>query len=406
MTGEKDIGFGSSMLIVGANFSSSSMLFRENLTIRDDQFYGFFRRLKDINIEEALILSNVDRTEIIFFNPGIKHPKKEIVRIISSHTSWTRTEIDSQTYILEQDEAVKYFLGIACSLSSLVMGDPSVKEQITNAFNKSKTCEMSGKHIENLINFALRANKRVSEETKIFKRPVSIPAACLKVARDLIGNLSQCSALVIGTSEMAEMLISSLISGGLGSTIVSHPRPEAADMFARQLNCHTAMMGDLEAIIEKSDIVITSMNSRNFTLTEDIIKRALNKRRRKPILLIDTGVPGDVDFAVAKLEDAFLYSLNDLEKSTREGAKKNLMETQKAQEIIEEESKKLLALFPKSKKNTNDLDTEKLSIEEVRQKILSASNGDPDLATKMLLEELGKKNYLYGNFSSEKDPNK
>ncbi len=56
MTGEKDIGFGSSMLIVGANFSSSSMLFRENLTIRDDQFYGFFRRLKDINIEEAIIL--------------------------------------------------------------------------------------------------------------------------------------------------------------------------------------------------------------------------------------------------------------------------------------------------------------------------------------------------------------
>ena len=41
MTGEKDIGFGSSMLVVGANFSSSSMLFRENLTIRDDQFFGW-----------------------------------------------------------------------------------------------------------------------------------------------------------------------------------------------------------------------------------------------------------------------------------------------------------------------------------------------------------------------------
>ena len=139
MTGENNIGFGSSMLIVGANFSSSSMVFRENLTIRNDQLFGFFKRLKDINIEEALILSNVDRTEIIFFNPGIENPKKEIVRIISAHTSWTRTDIDSQTYILEQDEAVKYFLGIACSLNSLVLGDPSVKEQIANAFNKSKT---------------------------------------------------------------------------------------------------------------------------------------------------------------------------------------------------------------------------------------------------------------------------
>ena len=405
MTIENDIGFGSSMLVVGANFSSSSMLFRENLTIRDGQLFGFFKRLKDINIKEALILSNVDRTEIIFFNPGIKNPKKEIVRILSSHTSWTRTDIDSQTYILEQDEAVKYFLGIACSLNSLVMGDPSTKEQIANAFNLSKTWEMSGEHIEKLVSFALRANERVSEETKIFKRPVSIPAACLKVARDLIGNLSQCSALVIGTSEMAEMLISSLISGGLGSTIVSHPRPEAAEMFARQLNCHIAMMDDLEVIIEKSDIIITSMNSRNFTLTEDIIKRALSKRRRKPILLIDTGVPGDVDFAVAGLEDAFLYSLNDLERSTREGAEKNLMETQKAKEIIEEETKKLLALFPKSKKNTSDLRGKNIAIEEIRQKILYDSNGDPDLATKMLLEELDKKNYFYRKFASEEDQN-
>jgi len=74
MTGENDIGFGSSMLVVGANFSSSSMLFRENLTIRDGQLFGFFKRLKDINIKEALILSNVDRSEIIFFNPGIKNP--------------------------------------------------------------------------------------------------------------------------------------------------------------------------------------------------------------------------------------------------------------------------------------------------------------------------------------------
>ncbi len=147
------------------------------------------------------------------------------------------------------------------------------------------------------------------------------------------------------------------------------------------------------------------MNSRNFTLTEDIIKRALSKRRRKPILLIDTGVPGDVDFAVAGLEDAFLYSLNDLERSTREGAEENLMETQKAKEIIEEETKKLLALFPKIKENTNDLRGKNIAIEEIRQKILYDSNGDPDLATKMLLEELDKKNYFYRNFASEEDQN-
>ena len=72
-------------------------------------------------------------------------------------------------------------------------------------------------------------------------------------------------------------------------------------------------------------------------------------------------------------------------------------------EIITEESKKLLALFPKSKKTTNDLEDKNTAVEEIRQKILSASNGDPDLATKMLLEELHKKNYLYRKFSSEED---
>ncbi len=51
----------------------------------------------------------------------------------------------------------------------------------------------------------------------------------------------------------------------------------------------------------------------------------MRRRKRRPVLFLDTAVPGDVDPAVERLDGAFLYDLGDLEgvaqqgKATREG---------------------------------------------------------------------------------------
>jgi glutamyl-tRNA reductase len=210
-----------------------------------------------------------------------------------------------------------------------------------------------------------------------------------QVARDLHSDLANCTGLLIGTGEMGEMLATSLVSTGLAHLVAIDPDLSRAESMAQTLNSHVGRIEELAELLEKSDIVITSMNSRRFTLTRDTIKMATARRRRKPILIIDTGVPGDVDFSMEELDDAFLYTLDDLEKVTREGMVTREKETENAWNIIQDE---LNGVFCEQEEsiNTKAVGVSDNFIETLRQKALTDSLGDADKATKLFFQSLKK----------------
>ena len=186
---------------------------------------------------------------------------------------------------------------------------------------------------------------------------------------------------------MGEMLATSLLSAGLAHLVVTHPTLTKADSIGQILNCHVGRMEELPILLAKSDIVLTSMNTRRFTLTRDTIKSASTIRRRKPILIIDTGVPGDVDYAAVELEDAFLYTLDDLEKVTREGVKTREVETNKAWKIVEDEVTNVFTEQNKLVSDNKGLMSNDF-IEGLRQKALAEALGDADKATQLFFQSL------------------
>jgi glutamyl-tRNA reductase len=98
-------------------------------------------------------------------------------------------------------------------------------------------------------------------------------------------------------------------------------------------------------------------------------------------------VPGDVDYAAVELEDAFLYTLDDLEKVTREGVKTREVETNKAWKIVEDE---VTNVFTEQEKLVSD-NKELMSndfIEGLRQKALAEALGDADKATQLFFQSL------------------
>jgi len=101
--------------------------------------------------------------------------------------------------------------------------------------------------------------------------------------------------------------------------------------------------------------------------------------------VIDTGVPGDVEPAAEKLEDIFLYTLDDLERVTKEGRKSRAKEAEIAWEIIDVEAKNIITY---NKKETKEIDDQNGRIEKIRQEALKESGGDAEKATKLLLNRL------------------
>ena len=48
-------------------------------------------------------------------------------------------------------------------------------------------------------------------------------------------------------------------------------------------------------------------------ITKELVKFYLEKRKQKPILFVDVGLPGNVDSDLLKINNCYLFDLNDLE---------------------------------------------------------------------------------------------
>ena len=376
------------LTVVGANHRSSTMVFRDQIALRNEHLGLFLDRLKDSGFGEAVVVSNSDRTEIYVGQAFFPDDAAKVIKLLSAQSGVGRAEVDAQTYTSGGRDAVRHLLSVCGTLDGLVIGDPRPADELKLAADIARQRNMVGRTLEEALGGAFRSATRIRRETEIGRRPVSIPAAAVQVAKDLHEHLGRCSGLLVGAGEMGELLATSFLSAGLKNLIVVHPLTGKADALAQKLNCHVGDMASLPEQMAKSDLVLTSMNSRRFALSAELVKEALLKRRRKPIFLIDTGVPGDIDHTVDDLEDAYLYSLDDLERVTREGWESRELEAESAWAIVDEETDRLVGIL------ADMLPTEDIGastpdeMEQARQDALEAANGDADKATKLLLERL------------------
>jgi glutamyl-tRNA reductase len=376
------------LIVIGANHRSSTMLLRDRLYIREPDLPPFYKRLKAMGFDQIIIFSTPDLTEFILTTQKnlARELSIEVIKLLSAYVNESRKNIENETYCLINHEAVRHVFAVAATLDGLVIGDTKIKEQLNLAHQIARNNDATGDYLNTLITSAKKTAKRVARETEIGLRPISIAAAAVQIARDLHGKLTHSSCLLIGAGEMGEMLASSMRSAGVKQLLVCHPSTTRAEIVSQILNCHVGEMENLTQLLTQSDIIITSMNKRKFILNDTVLKTAIKARRRKPIFIIDTGVPGDVDPSVEKLEDIFLYTLDDLERVTKEGRTSRADEAQRARTIIDEEIKKI---------GINNLKTkivaplnETNNIEKTRQHALVEAGGDAEKVSQLLRDQV------------------
>jgi len=94
---------------------------------------------------------------------------------------------------------------------------------------------------------------------------------------------------------------------------------------------------EMESYLLEVDIVVTSTSSMDFVIPYDMVKNSLRKRRNHPLFFIDIAVPRDVDPRVNKLENVYLYDIDDLKEVVNENTAQRKEEAIKAERIVQEE---------------------------------------------------------------------
>ena len=374
-------------VVIGANHRSSSMSLRDRLFIEEFQVPDILEKLRGAGFDQAMVLSTCDRIEVQAIHADPETAAKLVRDIMAAHAEVEISELDGQTYVLSGDEAVRQIFMVAASLDSLVVGEPQVLGQVKAFHRMAHDAGMTAGALESLLQAAYGAAKRVRTETAIGEKPVSIAAAAARLAQDLHGDLSRSAGLLIGTGEMGELVAEALNEAGLGDLTVIHPTLARAEALARELDCHVAEFDALEGLLDDADIVLTALGARRQVITSDMMLVAIHRRRKKPVFLIDTSLPGDIDPAINRIDEAFLYDLGDLEGVVMAGRSTRESVAEGATKIVEEEVQAFLQGRAErvAVPALNDL---RGHFEEVREQVLAEAGGDADKATRLLVNRL------------------
>ena len=374
-------------IVVGANHRSSTMMMRDRIFVEDERVPAILDELANKGLGQVILLSTCDRVEAIGVTQDPAAFQRAVLDTFAREGECGEAELREQTYTLIDGEAVSHVFRVTASLDSLMVGEPQVLGQVKYAHRQAMETDHVRAELETWMQAAYATAKRVRTETRIGEGPVSMAASAVQIARDLFGDLNRCRALLIGTGDMGEMIARDMLETGLADLVVTHPRAGRADALGRDLGVHVADFGDFEKILAESDIVLSAVGTRRFSLDQTPVKTALKTRRHKPMFIVDAGVPGDVDPSVEELDDAFVYGLGDLEEVALKGRAGREQEAARAHNIVDEEVERYLQTRAE-RAAIPALSRLRTKFEAAREQALKDAGGDAEKATRLLVGRL------------------
>jgi glutamyl-tRNA reductase len=284
-------------------------------------------------VNEAMILSTCNRTELyVDVAPGAETVPQ---RWLSEQHRLTEGRIDEFLYHHAEDAAVRHLFRVATGLDSMVLGEPQILGQVKDAYQAARSAGSMRAPMERLMQQTFAVAKRVRSDTRIGASPVSVAFTAVRLAERLFADISQACVLLIGAGETIELAARHLADSRARRLIVANRTLENAQALATRFGAYAIGLHDLPQHLAEADIVISSTASREPVITRPMIEDALRVRRRRPMFLVDIAVPRDIAADVADLDDAYLYTIDDLKQVIDENLRSRQAAAIEAEAIID-----------------------------------------------------------------------
>jgi len=228
---------------------------------------------------------------------------------------------------------VRHLFRVAAGLDSLVLGEPQILGQVKQAWAAARGAGTLGGQLDRLFQQAFVAAKRARTDTRIGANPVSVASTAVRLAQATFSRLEDAVVLLVGAGETIELAARHLVQARAGRLLVANRTlAHAQDLASRHGGVALPLAG-LERHLAEADVVFSATASREPVISRTQVEAALQARRHRPMLLIDLAVPRDIAPDVAELKDAYLYTVDDLERSVQEN-RRNRREAADAAEAI------------------------------------------------------------------------
>jgi glutamyl-tRNA reductase len=328
------------LAILGINHKTACLAVREQVALSDD---GCRTLVQDLcerpGVAEAVALSTCNRTEI--YVSAVGSVEQTVLGSLCSTTEACHSDVVESLYFHEGAAAVRHLFSVASSLDSMVLGEAQILAQLKNAYGLAEEAGTTGTMLNKLLRRSFEVGKRVRTETRIGESSLSIASVSVDLARNVFGELAGRAALVVGAGEMAELVVTHLKGHGVTRIMVANRTFERGVELAEKFGGDAVRYEVLSDHLAAADIVITSTSAPRPIIDRSLMEQVMRRRRNRPVFLIDIAVPRDVDSAVNKVNNAYLYDIDDLQQVVASHLDERQREAIRAREIVEEE----VALF-------------------------------------------------------------
>ncbi|MBI5789161.1 MAG: glutamyl-tRNA reductase [Candidatus Schekmanbacteria bacterium] len=326
------------IIIVGLSHKTAPVEIREKISFPEHKLPDALTQLGTFRaIKEGIILSTCNRVEIIAHTDCLEGGSLAIKEFISRFHQIPIPEFESHLYIHHHQKAMQHLFRVACSLDSMIVGEPQILGQLKSAYTTALECKTTGIVLNNLLSRSFSVGKRVRSETGIAKNAVSISFAAVELAKKIFSELSDKTVMVIGTGEMSELVAQHLIGNGVKKVLVTNRTQQRAVEFAEKFQGEAVPYDDYKQEITRADIVIASTGAPHFILHHEDIIKVIHQRKYNPMFFIDIAVPRNIDPKINEIDNVYLYDIDDLDSVVQANIKERQKEAKVAEEMIEQD---------------------------------------------------------------------
>lgn len=326
------------IVVVGISHKTASVEIRERLSFPEAKLPDALAKMKGLQgVNENLILSTCNRVESY---ATVKDAAAGMDRLRNFFVDYHEIEggsVGECIYCVSGKDAVRHIFRVAASLDSMVVGEPQILGQLKDSFDHALANKTTGVVMNRLMKKAISVAKRIRTETKIAESAVSISFAAVELARKIFGDLKGKSVMLAGAGEMAELAARHLVNNGVKTVMVANRTYERAVELARDFDGVPVQYENLVSEMVNADILIASTGAPHYILTGQDMAKVIKGRKNRPVFLIDIAVPRNLDPEINKIDNVYLYDIDDLQNVVESNIKDRQKEAELASEIIEEE---------------------------------------------------------------------
>ncbi|RLA25108.1 MAG: glutamyl-tRNA reductase [Gammaproteobacteria bacterium] len=368
------------LLALGINYITAPVSIRERLAFPTEILCDAVTDLwQQQNISEAAILSTCNRTEI--YCTTLDNNIDPVIDWISRHRKLKQTEFQPYLYAHTDNALIRHIFRVASGLESMVLGEPQILGQMKTAYQTANQAGTLGKDLGKLFQHTFSTAKKVRTDTAIGSSSVSVAFAAVQLSKQIFDNLSEQTAVLIGAGETIELTARHLHQNGIGRIIIANRTYDKAHTLASQFNGYAIALSELPLHIAEADIIVSSTASQLPILGKGLVESAITKRKHKPIFMVDLAVPRDIEPEVAKLNDVYLYTVDDLQNIIQENLNSRRQAAEQAEEIIDTNVEHFLAWMKAQTVQSTIVDYRQqasiLQQESLKKALASLKNGGP-----------------------------